>query len=199
MAGIGQILRKARERKQITTSRAAADTNIKIQHIEAMERDDFSHMAAPIYAKGFIRIYAEYLGLDPAPLIAEYMARYAPRERPPLIVPEFEARRAGATSEEPAAGESRFQVDWQAWLGRAREWARRGAPWAGIAAAVAVLVWGGGKVVGRVRARAAERHAAEAAARAAEPERKRPDLPLLAEPPEPYMDALPDVSKERAP
>lgn len=199
MDSIGQVLREARERKQITTSRAAAETNIKIQHIEAMERDDFSRMAAPIYAKGFIRIYAEYLGLDPAQLIAEYMARYAPRERPPLIVPEFEARKAGVPGERAVEAESRGRVDWRAWLDRAREWGRRGAPWVGLAAAGAVLVWGGGKVVNKVVARAAARQAAEAATRAAELERKRADLPLLAEPPEPYMDAWPDLSKERAP
>jgi hypothetical protein len=33
----------------------------------------------PTYAKGFLKIYADYLGLDPAPLVREYTLRYAPR------------------------------------------------------------------------------------------------------------------------
>ena len=72
MATLGQILKEAREKKNVTASQAAAATRMKIQTVEALERDDFSRMAAPMYAKGFIKLYAEYLGLDAAPLIREY-------------------------------------------------------------------------------------------------------------------------------
>ena len=47
-----------------------------------MEADNFSVMPAPTYAKGFIRLYAEYLGLDPAPLVQEYLANHASGPRP---------------------------------------------------------------------------------------------------------------------
>lgn len=77
MESIGQILRSARERKRISLATAAAKTRIKIQHLEMMERDDFSGMPAPMYARGFIRIYADFLGLDPLPLVQQYNALYA--------------------------------------------------------------------------------------------------------------------------
>lgn len=77
MESIGQILRSARERKRISLATAAAKTRIKIQHLEKMERDDFSGMPAPMYARGFIRIYADFLGLDPLPLVQQYNALYA--------------------------------------------------------------------------------------------------------------------------
>ncbi|HMP90130.1 MAG TPA: helix-turn-helix domain-containing protein [Kiritimatiellia bacterium] len=82
MDSMGQKFRVARERKKMTLSRAAALTRIKIQHLEMMENDDFSRMPAPTYAKGFIRIYAGLLGLDPAPLVQEYVDRHlnAPAE-----------------------------------------------------------------------------------------------------------------------
>lgn len=72
METMGQQFRAARERKGMTLSRAAALTRIKIQHLEMMERDDFSAMPAPAYAKGFIRMYATFLGLDSVPLVQEY-------------------------------------------------------------------------------------------------------------------------------
>lgn len=71
---LGQVLRSTRERKRISLSYAAAQTRIKIQYLEWMERDDFSRIPAPAYAKGFIKMYAEFLGLDPQPLVQEYVA-----------------------------------------------------------------------------------------------------------------------------
>jgi len=78
MDAIGQQLKAARERKGVTASQAAAATHLKVQHVEALEHDDYSRMPVPTYAKGFLRIYAEYLGLDPAPLLREYTLRHTP-------------------------------------------------------------------------------------------------------------------------
>jgi len=81
MEQLGNILRAEREKRELTPSEVAAATHIKMQHIEAIERDDYSSIAAPAYAKGFIRLYAEFLELDPAPLIQDYMDRHmAPPE-----------------------------------------------------------------------------------------------------------------------
>ncbi len=92
MESLGHTLKSTREQKRISASDAARSTRIKVQHIEAIERDDFSQIAAPAYAKGFIKIYAEYLGLDPEPLIKEYLEKHAPKERPPLLEEEPEER-----------------------------------------------------------------------------------------------------------
>ncbi|HMO03559.1 MAG TPA: helix-turn-helix transcriptional regulator [Kiritimatiellia bacterium] len=73
---MGQKFRAAREKKKLNISKAAALTRIKVQHLEMMENDDFSKMPAPTYAKGFIRIYASFLGLDPIPLVEEYVERH---------------------------------------------------------------------------------------------------------------------------
>jgi cytoskeletal protein RodZ len=72
MATIGQILKEARLKKNVTPSQAAAATRMKVQHIDALEHDDFKRMAAPTYVKGFIKLYAEYLDLDPMPLLRQY-------------------------------------------------------------------------------------------------------------------------------
>jgi transcriptional regulator with XRE-family HTH domain len=77
MATIGEQLRAAREAKGVSQSDAASATKILTKLIVSMEADDFSVMAAPTYAKGFIRLYAQYLGLDSEPLIEKYTENHA--------------------------------------------------------------------------------------------------------------------------
>jgi hypothetical protein len=85
MATLGQQLKAAREAKGVSAHDAGAATNILTKMIVALETDDFSGMAAPTYAKGFIRLYAGYLGLDPVPLVEEYTMRHAPPAPKPLV------------------------------------------------------------------------------------------------------------------
>ncbi len=66
-------------------------TRIKANQLEAMERDDFSRMPAQIYIKGFIRIYAEYLELDPVGMVETYLGAAAAPARP-VIAPENTSR-----------------------------------------------------------------------------------------------------------
>ncbi len=106
METMGQRFRAAREKKKMNLSKAAALTRIKIQHLEMMENDDFSKMPAPTYAKGFIRIYSQFLGLDPAPLVQEYVDRHlnaGEEEKRPSRTPP---RPAPARREAPVAKEA---------------------------------------------------------------------------------------------
>jgi transcriptional regulator with XRE-family HTH domain len=70
---IGPTLQEARLKKQLTTSQVAERTRMKVQFVDDLERDDFHRMAATIYGKGFIRLFAECVGLDPNPLVADYV------------------------------------------------------------------------------------------------------------------------------
>ena len=81
---LGDILRAEREKKGLTLSDVAEGTRIKVQVLETIENNDFSRIPAPVYGKGFIKLYAEFLGLDPAPLIEEYASRLAVPVRPSL-------------------------------------------------------------------------------------------------------------------
>lgn len=89
MDSIGHIFKTTRERKRISLSYAAATTRIKLQNLEMMERDDFTKMPAPAYAKGFIRMYADFLGIDSAPLVQHYVEFHQGRRSAPAptIVP----------------------------------------------------------------------------------------------------------------
>ena len=76
---IGQKLETARQAKGVSVSEAGQATKILSKFIEAMEADDFGVLSAPIYARSFIKMYANYLGLDAAPLVEEYAAQHAPK------------------------------------------------------------------------------------------------------------------------
>jgi cytoskeletal protein RodZ len=75
MPTTGKKLKTAPESKGVTQSEVAAETKMMTKIIDAMERNDFSSMAAPTYVKGFIRLYATHLGIDPAPLVDEYLSQ----------------------------------------------------------------------------------------------------------------------------
>ncbi len=80
---LGETLRKARMARKETASQVAAATRMKVQLVEALEKEDFSQIPAPIYAKGFIKLYAEHVGLDPEPLVRDYLQIRATPDAPP--------------------------------------------------------------------------------------------------------------------
>lgn len=81
---IGSILKEARIKKQLSESQVAELTRMKVQLVQDLENDDFHRIAATIYGKGFIKLYAECVGLDPKPLINDYI-RSVESDNPSLI------------------------------------------------------------------------------------------------------------------
>ncbi len=72
--GIGEILRKTREDRKLSLARVAEDTNIGPAYLSGLESGDYTGFHGEPYIIGFLRNYAEYLEIDPDPLIAEYKA-----------------------------------------------------------------------------------------------------------------------------
>src|SRR5687767_6410969 len=68
--GVGSVLRRARERRGAKPEDVARDTCISIAYLSALERGEpLAAFPAPVYARGFLRTYARYLGLDSRPLL----------------------------------------------------------------------------------------------------------------------------------
>lgn len=99
MATVGETLRAVRLEKGLDTSTAAAATRLKVQIIEDLENNDFSAIAAPVYGKGFIKLYADYLGLDSGPLIQDYLSQCGLNAEAPVS-----GRRPSGVLESEAAG-----------------------------------------------------------------------------------------------
>src|SRR3954447_18198618 len=64
MGSIGETLRQARIDKGVSIADAERATYIRRRYLEALEADDYAALPASVYTRGFIRTYAEYLGLD---------------------------------------------------------------------------------------------------------------------------------------
>lgn len=69
MAGIGDTLRSTREHRGLTIEQVAQDTRISVRFLEALEAEHFEELPAPVYVRGFLRSYANYLKIDPQPLL----------------------------------------------------------------------------------------------------------------------------------
>lgn len=76
MIAFGSTLRAAREAKGLSASNIAESTHMMIQTVEALETEDFSRIIAPIYGRGFVKLYCEAVGLEPKPMIDTFMELY---------------------------------------------------------------------------------------------------------------------------
>lgn len=72
MSELGERLREARESQGISLSQAAVETRILQRYLVALEDGDYQHLPGDVYARGFIRNYANYLGLPGDELIELY-------------------------------------------------------------------------------------------------------------------------------
>ena len=72
MESIGQILKAARERRQISIADVVMATKMTSTFVKAIEANNFNALVAPVYARGFIKLYAECVGLDPMPLQKQF-------------------------------------------------------------------------------------------------------------------------------
>jgi cytoskeleton protein RodZ len=89
MLDIGGTLREARTRNGLALDDAAAATRIRIKFLAAFEDERFGALPEDVYARAFLRTYADFLGLDGDLYAAELNARLeANRPPPPPPPPE---------------------------------------------------------------------------------------------------------------
>jgi len=51
----------------------AEATKVNIRYLEAMERDDFEHLPGGVFNRGFVRAYAQFIGVDPDAMVNAYL------------------------------------------------------------------------------------------------------------------------------
>jgi helix-turn-helix protein len=73
---IGNSLREARERQGLGYPEIELATKIRAKYIRALEEEDFTSLPGDAYIRGFLRTYAEYLGLDGDVYVDEYASRF---------------------------------------------------------------------------------------------------------------------------
>jgi hypothetical protein len=96
---IGYSLREARERQGLGYPEIELATKIRGKYIRALEEEDFTSIPGDAYIRGFLRTYAEYLGLDGDVYVDEYASRFITSWRDE--VPPRPERRRIRTGERP--------------------------------------------------------------------------------------------------
>jgi hypothetical protein len=76
MFEIGNSLKEARVRQGLDYGQVELATKIRAKYVRALEEEEFEVLPTGTYIKGFLRSYAEYLGLDGQLYVDEYNSRY---------------------------------------------------------------------------------------------------------------------------
>src|SRR5689334_19438104 len=92
MNELGERLREARESQGISISQAAVETRILQRYLVALEDGDYQHLPGDVYARGFIRNYADYLS-TPADELIELYRRERGMSEPIRVVPAMSSPR----------------------------------------------------------------------------------------------------------
>jgi len=72
MESLGKYLKAERELRNLSLEETAKFTKIRKQFLKAIEEDRYELLPPAIYVKGFLTIYAKYLGLDPHDIVLRY-------------------------------------------------------------------------------------------------------------------------------
>lgn len=73
---LGDVFRKAREKKGLTLEQAAEQTFILKRHLEALEANNYEALPQPTFARGFANNYGRFLGLDAQSVSQSFEAQY---------------------------------------------------------------------------------------------------------------------------
>ena len=79
---IGDILRKEREKQRMTVEDIENGTSIRASYIEAIESGEYDKMPGRVYAKGFIKNYANFLKLNGDEIVKQFVAEVSPAVEP---------------------------------------------------------------------------------------------------------------------
>lgn len=100
MGAFGDRLRREREMRGITLDEITESTKISRRHLEALENERFDQLPGGVFAKGFVRAYAHFLGIDEDQAVADYSAasheQPEPEDKFPLEIHEDPKREMNA-------------------------------------------------------------------------------------------------------
>jgi len=77
---LGRLLRTSREERHIDLDAVVKATKVRRHYLEALENEDWGALPSQVFVKGFLRSYAEFLGLD-KDMLLDYYQKAVPRER----------------------------------------------------------------------------------------------------------------------
>ncbi|MBN1372733.1 MAG: helix-turn-helix domain-containing protein [Anaerolineaceae bacterium] len=88
-SSVGSQLKQARQARGLSLEQAAHSTRIRIHYLEALERDDRTPLPSQVQGRGFLRLYADYLGLPVKSLLDQWEGRAPVEETPEPAVEQL--------------------------------------------------------------------------------------------------------------
>jgi transcriptional regulator with XRE-family HTH domain len=82
--GLGEFLQRERELRHISLDDVAERTKISRRYLEAIEEERYDRLPGETFVRGFIRSYAQSIGLDPQDTLLIYNQSRLGQEVPPL-------------------------------------------------------------------------------------------------------------------
>lgn len=73
MSTFGEELKRERELRNINLREISESTKINLRYLDALERNEFEHLPGGLFNKGFVRAYAQYIGVDPEAMVNAYL------------------------------------------------------------------------------------------------------------------------------
>jgi len=138
MEDIGRKLREARERLGLTLSEVERTTRIRVHYLEMLESGEIDSIPSVVQARGFLKNYADFLGLNTAAVLDDFAAvlrgNHKRTQAKPTPVPA------------PRPATARVRARRPNWLSMDLFLAVLG----GVGV-VAVIIWGGGRLMASLR------------------------------------------------
>lgn len=110
MFEIGSSLREARTRQGLDFDEMEQRTKVRSKYLRFLEEERFEQLPGHTYTKGFLRVYADALGLDGRLYVDEYNSRYVSGEDETLRLPRARPHDARRDRRGRRGGESRTLV-----------------------------------------------------------------------------------------
>jgi cytoskeletal protein RodZ len=99
--GIGERLERRRLERGLTLREVEEATKIRTRYLEGLEREDYTQLPDAVYVRGFLKTYADYLGLDGDAFAREMKEQRAPRRERQMDGYERPRDGGGRDSERP--------------------------------------------------------------------------------------------------
>lgn len=89
MKKVGAVLAIERKRQQISLEKVAQETRIRLEFLEAIERNEFSSLPPAPFIRGFLHTYARFLGMDAKTVLALLRRDYKVSKKGQVLPREF--------------------------------------------------------------------------------------------------------------
>ena len=80
MSSFGEQIKRERELRKVSLKEIADATKISVRYLRSLEENDFSQLPGGVFDRGYVRAYAQFVGLDEEATVEAYLAERGPEQ-----------------------------------------------------------------------------------------------------------------------